>query len=75
MSFFCKACGRHRAGASGEVCTECWTTQMGAAAKILIWFENRRFGDAFITTLQNILIPPQVVGSMSSVLEPDVIPG
>ena len=45
MSFTCKACGRQRAGGSGEVCSECWDTQMGTAGKLLVYFENHRLSE------------------------------
>lgn len=54
MSFVCKACGRQRSG-SGEVCSGCWDTQMGAAAKLLVYFENRRFSDEHIAAIDEIL--------------------
>jgi hypothetical protein len=49
VSFICKACNRQRAGASGEICDECWNT------KLLFHFENRQFAAEHISALQTIL--------------------
>jgi hypothetical protein len=55
VSFICKACSKQRAGTSGEVCSDCWETQIGAAAKLFAYFERRRINEEFVGALVAIL--------------------
>lgn len=55
MSFICKGCGRHRAGASGVVCADCRNTQAGDAGELLEHFEGCRVSGEFIEALDEIL--------------------
>jgi hypothetical protein len=59
VSFTCRACGRSRAGASGEVCRECERTQMGRAATMLRYFDLSRVDAESIRMLDELLIAAQ----------------
>jgi len=58
VSFFCKACGRQRAGCTAdgeEVCDECRPTQAGRALLLLLNFEQCEIDGDDIVNLENVL--------------------
>lgn len=58
MSFFCKACGRQRAGSPAEgeeVCDECRPTQAGRAFLLLKHFETHRLRSEHILRIDALL--------------------